>query len=112
MMSELKWDQCIEELRSSAPLLLEVLTAVVSQNDNRNAQKCGAAHFPGICLAVAAILKERNREMCGVQSIVSLILMASGVDKKVCIVCMQSALICDFMCIVMIMSLACRCIPG
>ena len=37
-------------------------------------------HMPGICMAVATLLKERNREMCGVQSIIS---VASQVKKKV-----------------------------
>lgn len=58
---------------------------MVGKNDARNMQKRDTAHYPGICFAVAVILKERSREMCGLQSFVSLLLMASGVEKKVTI---------------------------
>lgn len=84
-MPEFQWEQCVEELRNSAPLTLQILTTITSKNDSRNKSKQGSAHYPGVCFALAVILKERNREMCGIQSIVSLFLMVSGVEKKVII---------------------------
>ena len=82
-MPEFKWEQCVEELRKSAPLMLQILTTITSKNDTRNKSKRGSTHYPGVCFACAVLLKERNREMCGIQSIVSLFLMVSGVEKKV-----------------------------
>lgn len=84
-LNQFKWESCIEELKTTAPLLLQMLTTMVGKNDARNMQKRDTAHYPGICFAVAVILKERSREMCGLQSLVSLLLMASGVEKKVTI---------------------------
>ena len=52
-------------------------------NDHRNKQKCGAAHYPGICMAVAVILNERSQKMAGIQSLVSMILFASHAEKQV-----------------------------
>ena len=46
---------------------------------NRNQQKRGDAH----CMLMAILLKERNREMCGVQTLLSLILFSSRVQKQV-----------------------------
>ena len=51
--------------------------------DHRNRSKSGRAHQPGICMAAAVVLKERNQKMTGVQSLVSLMLFASHVDKQV-----------------------------
>lgn len=76
-MSDFKWDHFIDELRSKAPTLLQVLATITSRNDHRNKHKHGCAHSPGICMAAAIVLKERNREMCGVQSIISLLLFSS-----------------------------------
>ena len=56
-----------------APLLLQFLV---------NKKKGESAHYLSILMAVAVILKERNREMCGVQSLISLLLFASHVDKQ------------------------------
>ena len=40
--------------------------------------------YPGLCTAVAILLKERNRVMCGVQSYVSSVLFSNNIHKKVC----------------------------
>lgn len=69
---EFKWENMIGELQSKAPLLYRILYSLTSRNDHRNMLKLGAAHFPGICAAAAILLKERNREMCGLQSLISL----------------------------------------
>lgn len=61
------WDVFVSELKSKAPTLLNILLTLVSFNDRRNTTKVGAAHHPGVCAAVAVLLKERSREMCGLQ---------------------------------------------
>lgn len=76
-LPQFSWGSFITELQSKAPILFRVLSSLVSRNDHRNQQKRGAAHYPGICMAVATILKERNREMCGIQRLLSLILFTS-----------------------------------
>ena len=82
-MGDFQWSCCIDELRAKTPLLLQILTKIVCHSDSRNKKKVDSAHFPSVCMAVATILKERNREMCGVQSLLSLLLFASRVDKQV-----------------------------
>ena len=82
-LQQFKWTYLVEELQSRSPLLLRLLTATVGRSDNRNQSKAGAAHNPGICAAVAVILKERNREMCGLQSEVSLLMFSCHCEKKV-----------------------------
>ena len=80
---DFKWCDCIAELKSKAPILLQVLSALVSSNDNRNKQKRGDVHHPGVCMAIAILLKERNREMCEIQTLISLVLFTSRVQKQV-----------------------------
>lgn len=83
-MAEFKWNDLIEELKSNAPLLLDILYCLVARNDKRNKSKVGSAHYPGICTTIAVILKERNREMCGIQSLLSLMMYSSHCEKQVC----------------------------
>ncbi len=64
-------------------MLLQVLSTISSRNDHRNKLKPGRAHYPGICIAAALVLKERNQRMTGLQSVIALILFASHVDKQV-----------------------------
>ena len=81
-----------EELSSKCPVLLSLLNAIVSHSDHRNVTKQGSTHLPGVCMAIAILLKERNREMCALQSVVGLLLYKSHVQKKVgmCVrVCVQ-----------------------
>lgn len=73
----------MEELRNEALVLLKLLSHLVSRTDNRNKKK-GERHNPGICMAVGALLKERNREMKGIQTFISLVLFSSRVSHKVC----------------------------
>ena len=63
---DLTWYVLVNELESQAPLFFKALTSIAAHSDHRNKSKVGAEHHPGICMAVAVILKERNREMCGV----------------------------------------------
>ena len=83
-MPTFQWSQLVDELATNAPTLLCLLTAIVTHSDHRNQLKVSSAHHPGLCMCVAVLLKERNREMCGVQSIISLLLYQSHVEKQVC----------------------------
>ena len=78
-----KWQEMVMELEQDAPLLLDIIHCLVARNDRRNKCKVGAAHNPGICTAVAVILKERNREMCGLQSFLSLLMYSCHCEKQV-----------------------------
>ena len=82
-LAGLKWKDMAEELQQKAPLLFSVLLSIVSRNDNRNVVKVAAAHYPGICSVAAILLKERNREMCGLQSLVSLLMFSCHAEKQV-----------------------------
>lgn len=80
---DFKWSLLVNELENRAPLLFKTLSSIASRNDHRNQTKVSASHHPGICMAVAVILKERNREMCGLQSVVSCLMYSSHCEKKV-----------------------------
>ena len=82
-MESFSWDCYIKELETKCPILYQILETVVSHSDSRNSQKKGEAHYPGICMVAAVLLKERNREMVGVQSLLSLVLFNSLVHKNV-----------------------------
>ena len=78
-----RWKDYIDDLSLKAPTLLSLLYSIVSHTDHRNAKKTASTHHPGICMTMAVLLKERNREMCGVQSLISLILYSSHAEKQV-----------------------------
>ena len=81
---QFKWSDLVDDMRSKSPILLQAFSTVVSHNDHRNTSKKGEQrHNPSICMATAILLKERNREMCGVQAIISIALYLSRVQKKV-----------------------------
>ena len=82
-MSQFDWCDYIAELQLKAPTLLDIVTILVSRNDGRNKHKSGNVHYPGICTAIAIVLKERNREMCSVQTLLSLVMFTSRVQKQV-----------------------------
>lgn len=82
-IEKFQWEALTKELELKSPMLLKVLTAVVTRNDRRCSQKPPSIHFPAINTAVAVLLKERNREMCGVQSIISCLMYASHCEKQV-----------------------------
>ena len=82
-LSVFKWEMCIEQLKQKAPTLLTLVKALVSKSDHRNQQKKDERHYPGMCMAIAVLLKERNREMVGVQTLLSLVLFTSRVQKQV-----------------------------
>ena len=82
-LPQFNWSWFIDELKEKAPLLFGIVSSICSQNDQRNKFKTGPSHNPGIGMAVALLLKERNMHMTGIQSIISLLLFAARVDKQV-----------------------------
>lgn len=83
-IEEFKWESLVKELQTKSPLLLKILTAVVVRIDSRYAPKSQIVHHPAIVTAIAVLLKERNREMSGVQSINSCLMYACHCEKQVC----------------------------
>ena len=78
------WRLTITELETKAPTLYHILSSAVTHSLKRNKHKKGERQFPGLCTAVAILLKERNRVMCGVQSYLSSALFSTHLQKKVC----------------------------
>ncbi len=82
-IDQFQWEPLMTELQCKAPLLLKLLSAVVVREDRRWQVKNPAVHYPAIVTATAILLKERNREMSGVQSIVSCLMYACHSEKQV-----------------------------
>ena len=83
LLAEFSWTVFVEELQKKAPTFFQILSTIASHGDRQNKTKVGDAHNPGICMAAAVILKERNWEMNGVQSLLSLLWFTSHVNKQV-----------------------------
>ena len=81
---DFQWEKLVNEMHTRAPLLLQILSSIVSRNDHRR-KWTGRAHYPSICMAISVLLKECNREMTGVQFIMSLMLFSSHAEKKIAI---------------------------
>ena len=84
-MIQFNWILLIEDLQAKAPILFKMLYTLVS-HDKRNHTKRDAAYHPAICMTVATLLKDRNKEMGGLQTIVSLLLFELCVKKQVCLI--------------------------
>ena len=69
--STFQWSSFVQDLSSKAPTLLKILSSIATHSNHRNKHKLNTAHHPGICMAASILLKERNKDMCGVQSIIS-----------------------------------------
>ena len=82
-IDQFQWEPLMTELQCKAPLLLKLLSAVVVREDTRCQVKPPTVHYPAIVTATAILLKERNREMSGVQSIVSCLMYACHSEKQV-----------------------------
>ncbi len=61
-MENFSWDWFVDEMETKCPVLYRFLMTVVSHTDSRNTRKKGTVHNPGVCMAAAILLKERNRE--------------------------------------------------
>ena len=73
-VEEFSWDIYIQELKLRSPFLLKLFRTLVQHNEHRNMTMQGPKHTPGICMSIAALLQECNREMAGIQTYVSLVL--------------------------------------
>ena len=109
------YSNCITELQTKCPTLYQLLWTVVTKSDRRNTVKCASQHYPGICMAVALIMKERNQHMTGLQTFLSLVLFNCNVQKKVgmhtWIECQQ--VVCMYVCVcvhVCVCVCACVCV--
>ena len=71
----------LDELKRKAPTLLAILTAVVCQP--QKSQNC-ESDFHVIAMAAAILLKQHNKHMCMMQTIVGCILHAGHASKMVC----------------------------
>ena len=90
------WTQAVDELKTKAPTLYHILDLAVTHSSRRNKQKKGERQFPGLCMSVAILLKERNRMMCGIQSYVSSALFSSHIQKVCASVCVC---MCECVCV-------------
>ena len=84
-MFRISVEALFEDLTAKAPTLLKVLSSIVTYNDHHKKKPVEVAHHPCLCMAVSILLKERNREMCGLHSILSIVLYLAHVDKQVSI---------------------------
>lgn len=81
-MPTFSWSKCISQLQSAAPLLLQLLITIVGHSDRRNQKKKGNVTTQDCaCMAVAILLKERNKHISGIQTMLSLILFSSRIIK-------------------------------
>ena len=78
-----KWSNLISEPELRSPVLFQLFKTIVSHGDHINEKKKGDVHIPAACMAVLVLLKERNRDMVGIQTCVSLLLYGSRAQKQV-----------------------------
>lgn len=78
-----RWEDFKEEMDSKSPLLLKILTTAATRVDHRYPHASNTAKYPGIITAAAVLLKQRNREMCAIPSVVSLMMYAGHCEKQV-----------------------------
>ena len=101
------WLQAISELKTTAPTLYNILVFVITHSAKRNKHKRDETQYPSLCLAVAFLLKERNREMVGVQSYVSSVLFPSKLPKKVLDVSCMCVYVCVYVCVCVCVCIMC-----
>ena len=68
-----EWIDYVAELKNKAPAFYCILSEIVSHNDKWNKYPL-SHHNPGMCTAAADLLKERNSEMDGLQTVMLLLL--------------------------------------
>ena len=81
-LASVRWEAFIEELHTKAPTLLNILLTIVAVRDKKNTTKVGTSHYPGVCTAIAILLKERNMHMCGLQHLVSALMYNCHCEKQ------------------------------
>ena len=80
---DFEWKEFMDELESNSPLLLKVLSTVAIRSDPRYKNTPKSEKYPGIVTAAAVLLKQRNREMCGIPSLISLLMYSGHCEKQV-----------------------------
>ena len=91
------WRQTVTELETKAPTLHHIIDCAITHSSKRNKLKKGERQFPGLSTAVAILLKERNKTMCGVQS-VECPLFYSHPEEGLCVIvcdCVLCVIVCD-----------------
>jgi len=83
-LEKFEWLNLMEELKSKSPLLLKVLAHVVVRWDPQYETRSPSVYHPSIVTAAAILLKQRNREMCGLQTVFSCLMYACHCKKQVC----------------------------
>lgn len=78
-LTSFTWTSFHRELQDRAPTLLSILKCAARPRRSRSDPS-----LPGIGLAAAVLLKQRNKELNLVQSIVAVMLYAGHSAKKVC----------------------------
>ena len=77
MLTEFQSNIFLRELKQRTPTLLSILQAAA-----RPTKKSSEPNPIVICMAAAVLLKQRNQQMCLLQSIVAIILYAGHAAKK------------------------------
>ena len=80
-----EWNNYASEVKQKLPIIYQVISKIVSHSDKRNSRSSDY-HNPGMCTAVAILLNERNREMTGLQTLISLVLYPTQVQKQVILI--------------------------
>lgn len=78
-LSAFQWEQLIDELR----LRHQCWFAFWKPSHPSSRTLEAFTNYPGICMVSAVLLKEKNREMCGFQSLISVPLYATHAEKEV-----------------------------
>ena len=72
------FQDCICQLQEKSTFLYHLMVSLVQRNDHCNNTKRGDSHIPGICTAVAIMLKERNKHVWSSNiSIASIVYLSS-----------------------------------
>ena len=83
-IASFRWEVFMDELESKSPLLLDILTVAATRVINRNQGSPKTNKYPGMVTAAAVLLKQRNREMVAIPSVVSLLMYRGYCQKQVC----------------------------
>ena len=80
-LKEFKWDSVLNEIKTHAPVLLNILLSCTRTRHPRSNQAAT------MCFVASILFKFRYSRMNAVQKILSLVLYAGHCGKKVCVVC-------------------------
>ena len=79
-LSTFKWESLFEELQSTAPVIMSILSAAAQESTEAK------PNTVAVCVVASLLLKHRCLHMCKVQMIVSSLLYAGHASKKVSVV--------------------------